>query len=262
MLANSYTERDKCLRIDFKSYTNDSLSLYFEALFSIVWIEYYGRLTINFESYELNGHYLLFLCPEELLEVKNYGRCAVITIPNNHDMVASINFMNAFGNITKYSQLKDFKFLKTGLLFNSIQHLVRDNNKEKETENKISEIVQFRTEVGESPNNKGWALVYHFISLMHKNYKMHHEMSFYAKNLITSAKSITENFHLLGIMPPGVYIKKRILSEAKRQLTYTDKMIKIICFDLGFNDPAYFARFFKKHTGMTCNQFRKLHRSD
>lgn len=51
---------------------------------------------------------------------------------------------------------------------------------------------------------------------------------------------------------------KKIL-EAKRKLVYTDKQVKGIAYECGFEDVAYFNRFFKKHTDCTPLSFRKKH---
>ncbi len=40
-------------------------------------------------------------------------------------------------------------------------------------------------------------------------------------------------------------------------LTFSDLSSNKIAYDLGFNDPAYFSRFFKNQTGMTPNTYRK-----
>ena len=40
-------------------------------------------------------------------------------------------------------------------------------------------------------------------------------------------------------------------------LIYTDKSVKEIAFDLGFNDPAYFTRFFTKSVLKSPLQFKK-----
>lgn len=49
-----------------------------------------------------------------------------------------------------------------------------------------------------------------------------------------------------------------VISEAKRKLQYEDKSIKEIAFELGFNDPYYFSKFFKNHTDMSPTEFQKM----
>jgi AraC family transcriptional regulator, transcriptional activator of pobA len=53
------------------------------------------------------------------------------------------------------------------------------------------------------------------------------------------------------------YIAERKLIEARRELYLTQKSVKSIAFDLGFTDPHYFSRFFKKNTGISAEEYRK-----
>ncbi len=50
---------------------------------------------------------------------------------------------------------------------------------------------------------------------------------------------------------PIKIINTRILSEAKRCLTYTNLSVSEIACRLGFEDPSYFSRFFKSRCGQT-----------
>ena len=55
----------------------------------------------------------------------------------------------------------------------------------------------------------------------------------------------------------GHLIRQRVLSEAKRQLVFTNQPIHEISYDLAFSDPSHFTRFFRKQTGMTPQAFRE-----
>jgi AraC family transcriptional activator of pobA len=52
-------------------------------------------------------------------------------------------------------------------------------------------------------------------------------------------------------------INEQIILEAKRNLLATSNQIKEIADQLGYEDPSYFIRFFKKHTGQSPEAFRK-----
>ncbi len=52
-------------------------------------------------------------------------------------------------------------------------------------------------------------------------------------------------------------VNARILHEAQRELVYSVDGIKKIATILGFDDEAYFTRFFRKQTGVTPSEFRK-----
>lgn len=51
-------------------------------------------------------------------------------------------------------------------------------------------------------------------------------------------------------------IQDKIIQEAKKILQNSDKTIAEIGYELGFDYPTYFGRFFKKHIGITPSKFR------
>jgi AraC family transcriptional activator of pobA len=55
-------------------------------------------------------------------------------------------------------------------------------------------------------------------------------------------------------------VHQRLLLEAKRQLIYTALSAKQIAEGLGFSEPAYFSRFFKRLTGQSPKAFRNQDR--
>lgn len=57
------------------------------------------------------------------------------------------------------------------------------------------------------------------------------------------------------------WISKRTLSVAKSLLMNTANSSKEIAYQLGFSEPTHFSRFFKKHTELSPNTFRKLNKS-
>ena len=52
----------------------------------------------------------------------------------------------------------------------------------------------------------------------------------------------------IGITTKNLFNQKRLL-ESKKEIVFTDKSIKEIAYDFGYNDPAYFNRVFKKNEG-------------
>ncbi|MDB5849365.1 MAG: transcriptional regulator, AraC family [Rhodoferax sp.] len=57
-------------------------------------------------------------------------------------------------------------------------------------------------------------------------------------------------------------IHSRLANEAQRDLVYTANSIRQLADRLGFEDEAYFSRFFRKQTGLTPRQFRALAMTD
>jgi len=53
-------------------------------------------------------------------------------------------------------------------------------------------------------------------------------------------------------------IHLHLISQAKNQLLGADQSVSEIAYGLGFENPPYFSRLFKKEVGMTPNEFKKL----
>lgn len=96
-----------------------------------------------------------------------------------------------------------------------------------------------------------------FSILVDMHFKKLHTVTEYANRLGVSPKSLAKNFQKIGTNTPSDFIKNRIVLEAKRQLIYSTNSVKEIAFNLGFNDPAYFSRFFTKFTSKSPLQFKK-----
>ena len=78
----------------------------------------------------------------------------------------------------------------------------------------------------------------------------------YAEKLFVSPKSLAKRLKAHHYGTPTEILRDRIILEAKRDLRYTQKSVKEIAFDLGFEDPAYFTRYFKKSEKMSPQGYR------
>ena len=57
-----------------------------------------------------------------------------------------------------------------------------------------------------------------------------------------------------GVSPKD-FFTNRLIIEAQRKLQYSPLSVKELSYELGFNDPDYFSRFFKKCTGKSVSEF-------
>ncbi|MFC6100422.1 AraC family transcriptional regulator [Olivibacter domesticus] len=105
-------------------------------------------------------------------------------------------------------------------------------------------------------------LIRKFSLILEGNFKKEHEVKFYAAALNKSPKTLSNTFALLKQPAPSVLIRNRIILEAKRYLHYTDKSAKEIAYELGFESPAHFSRFFKQQTGSNTSEFKTTEQND
>jgi len=59
-----------------------------------------------------------------------------------------------------------------------------------------------------------------------------------------------------GVSPKD-FFTNRLMIEAQRKLNYSTLSVKELAYELGFNDPDYFSRLFKKCTGKSISEFLK-----
>ncbi|SMD34888.1 AraC-type DNA-binding protein [Reichenbachiella faecimaris] len=105
-------------------------------------------------------------------------------------------------------------------------------------------------------NDAGYKLFRALKIAIEKNYKEHHSVQHYADLLHVQPRALNAVARKYADRSTGEIIQERLLLEAQRILYHEDKRVKEICYELGFDDPAYFTRFFKKHTGL-APQFYK-----
>ncbi|MEP1446295.1 MAG: helix-turn-helix domain-containing protein [Paraglaciecola sp.] len=96
-----------------------------------------------------------------------------------------------------------------------------------------------------------------FRALIEQHYQQHLAVKDYAQHLHISISKLNRLCQTLLNDSPKAIIHQRLLIEAKRRLIYTKQSVEEIAEGLGFSDPAYFSRFFKKMQGLTAGAFRK-----
>lgn len=96
-----------------------------------------------------------------------------------------------------------------------------------------------------------------FTLLLEAHFREHWPVDEYARRLDISTvhlNGICRRLH--GNSALGV-VHQRLLLEAHRNLIYTSLTVNQISELLGFSEPAYFTRFFKRLSGMTPSAFRR-----
>jgi AraC family transcriptional activator of pobA len=96
-----------------------------------------------------------------------------------------------------------------------------------------------------------------FQQLVEQHFRDLHLPKEYAKLLFVTPAHLNQTCQEHTGLTAGVFIRNRILLEAKRLLVNFNLSVADIATQLNFIDNSYFVRFFKKYTGITPEAFRK-----
>jgi len=105
-------------------------------------------------------------------------------------------------------------------------------------------------------HNPGVKLVKGFIECVEADFVRHKTVKEYAGQLGISPTHLRRTCCAILGYPALKVIHDRLLIEAKRKLIYTARPVSRIAFELGFEDAAYFARFFTERAGSSPSKFR------
>ncbi len=100
----------------------------------------------------------------------------------------------------------------------------------------------------EGVSDEKFTVVRNFNLLVEMHFRKEHSVTFYADKLNKSPKTLSNTFSAYVNKTPLQLINERIINEAKRLLYFTDKSIKEIANELGFEEPNHFSKFYKNHT--------------
>lgn len=92
-------------------------------------------------------------------------------------------------------------------------------------------------------------------NIIEENYKEERSTEFYAKKMQLSSKRLNEIIKKVSGFTITQLIHNRLILEAKRELVSQNKTIQSISYELGFENPSYFSRFFKKYEDLTPKEY-------
>ncbi len=233
-----------------------------------------GQHKIDFNTYELADKQIFFVAPGQVHQVieseKSIG--FVMTFSNqflveNFIPISFIDSLNLFQNYGQSPPLLPVKeqFEAIENFANQIFKLFHSDVKMKSLSigsflkllliecNNICSINPIESDVDTTGDN----LIRAFKKAVNNNYKKEHSTKFYADGLYITPDHLNRTVKAKIGTTAKDYIQARIITEAKRLLYFSDSSTKEIAYELGFNEPANFSAFFKKHTQLSPLHFKK-----
>jgi AraC family transcriptional activator of pobA len=99
-------------------------------------------------------------------------------------------------------------------------------------------------------------IVSNFLDLVEQQMRRHWSVADYARYLGVSVDRLNSAVQRATGQTPLSLIHSRLIAEARQMLEGSGMHIAEIALSLGFEDPAYFSRFFKRLSGRSPRQYR------
>jgi AraC family transcriptional regulator, transcriptional activator of pobA len=103
----------------------------------------------------------------------------------------------------------------------------------------------------------GVQLAARFTQLLESRFTTSQDVAEYARLLRVTERGLNEATRRALGSTAAQLIRARLILEAKRLLAHSSTHIASVADSLSFEDPAYFSRWFKKHTGSSPVEFRR-----
>ncbi|MEJ7559168.1 MAG: AraC family transcriptional regulator [Pedobacter sp.] len=227
-------------------------------------------IEIDFEQYEVTGPSVVYMHPTQVHRILDFDEVTVASVSIRNEAMNPdyIDFLEELVPSKPLALINDADS-KVSTIFAlclgfSEEHsgrfyfpLLNDS-----CNTLVSYLIsQFLQQDPQTANLPRYALITKsFRLLLEKNYRQLKRAGDYADHLNISVPYLNECISVSTGHSVSKNIHNRIILEAKRMLYYTDKSVKEISYDLGYDDYIYFTKLFKKIAGMSGLAFRNKNR--
>lgn len=270
---------DQYKRLGIENFSEDTLEIIhgnkFRYDIKVMYIPAGYELSVDFNHFEVERPSLFFLTNQHIKITKTSGNATLLYYNRDfyciqiHDKEVACDGL-LFHNVFEipFVELDDKENIIIQQLFQNIQHELeyKDSSAEEMIRTYVKQIIIRATRKWKKQNldneslkipNNEVDIFRDFSRLLEIHFREKHNVSEYAELLHVAPKTLTHKFKNLQLESPNQLIINRILIEAKRLLVYTEKPVKEIAYNLGYEDPAYFNRLFTSKTGSTPSIFKK-----
>jgi len=119
------------------------------------------------------------------------------------------------------------------------------------------ERIHLKRGTSQSAHSSHELLAYRYKELVDTLYTKHLRIQYYAEKLFVSTKTLTNTTKKVTGKSPSEILRERIILQSKRLLRFTNLQVNEIAYQLGFEDPSYFVKYFKRHVNLAPMAFRE-----
>jgi AraC-like DNA-binding protein len=230
------------------------------------------KLNIDFENVEFTAPALLCVFPEEVhhvIEVKSPKGWMISFDPSlvNKEVLQFLE--NKINNPFFLEEGLDF-YRELTILMDLIEKVQLQNTNiyiQKSIHSLLNALLSLiagelitNFPIEKEKENRSIIIKETFINLAKEHFKTWKQPAKYASALSISTAHLNDTVKSLTGSPVSAHIQEASIQEAKRLLYFTDNSVKEIAYEVGYDEPVYFGKLFKKITKLTPLEFRKKFR--
>lgn len=231
-----------------------------------------GTHMIDFKEYKIKANSLHFISPGMIHTIKRDAKCVGYVVTFTDELYHTLQQASTLFKIQLYHNHQLPPIVECGasdmsFVLQLMQQLSQEYNTENTMRNEFvlscltSLLIQAnRLFLAQQQYHPSIPLaderVQHFRKWLDDSLSEKPLVSALADKLGMTPKQLNALIKKHTGLTPIEHINNRLLIEAKRLLVHTELSVKEIAFALHFDDPAYFGRFFRKHTAETPQHFR------
>jgi AraC family transcriptional regulator, transcriptional activator of pobA len=243
--------------------------------FTVIWpFTGSGRHIVDFKEYPISPDHVFFVSPEQVHQVIVEGHPTGMVIQFTRSFLEKysiredfISNLRLFRNSDETPPLPLTDSMKSPLRMftdNMLRAFQTAGNMKLDTIGAWLKLflIECNTHCSLSPDPNpqsaevGRMIVKSFKEAVEKHFHQWHQVKEYADTLNVTPNYLNEVIKSAIGLSAKDYIQNRLILEARRMSLFTQQSNKEIGFNLGFEDPAHFSKFYRNQTGQTLQEFR------
>ena len=223
---------------------------------------------VDMETVTISSGQLLFISPNQIHTPQppkddlkyfklSFDQNCLALLPRQFSFL--INPLN-----TQTTSFDDASKQRVKILFEILNRLLQSDNNQKDGEIILAHLNSLLTEFNnayfkdtgqEKISNPKLSKYIEFKIIIETNLTEQHSIKTIAGDLSVTTNYLYNIVKEFSGLSSKEFITNRLMLEAQRKLHYSKPSIKELAYDLGFKDPDYFSRLFKKTTGKSISKY-------
>lgn len=219
---------------------------------------------IDFQEYRVKANAIILMRPEQIHFHVRARSAKLLQIKYKEQFLLTLQSKNNWQDLFNLDVINVEEGAMEGFIsfIELIDKEYRNKPASKEILSKIFSAlldkISLHVKQQDSQERKKYNSLYKsFRNLVSRNALDDVKVGDYARKLFISAGHLNDVVKEVSGKNAKTIINEQRILEAKRLLFWTDTPIREVAFKTGFDDPAYFTRFFKKYTGLLPSDFQR-----